>query len=339
MTSSRTASAVPTAQVEARLQSISLSNQRHQQPGAATAMRLMVTRGAPSSSTPAGPAPQTYATAKHVTSKGANANPNSVLRRVAVAADRSQYYSVQPPPMAAAMSSRRQDGGIRSTGVNNPAMRRGAGPTGKCHIRYVAVCRMDSELNGDRVFPAPATPAIPQSQEVKQFIKEPSYSTMLQLQQTDAAPPAPVPTQPLVNAAAVASRGGPIYANYTALGNYVEMDGLRSSESQGSMDEELLSLTALRARAVQPPTAPPSIYNSPPSPVSSSYSELRQATKYPPGKYERIGIGSGTDKEVVSHLSSVYWEHNYYLHQVKHLCQLIHPCKDLRGTYPSCSKN
>ena len=136
---------------------------------------------------------------------------------------------------------------------------------------------------------------IPQSQEVKQFIREPSYSTILQLQRegplsvgaaTASVPPAvtiPTSSMTAVTAARVATPSAsavpppPIYANYSALSSTYS-EGLKSSDSQGSGEEEILGIVAAARNATAS-----SIYNSPPSPVSSSYSELRQATKYPPG--------------------------------------------------------
>lgn len=94
---------------------------------------------------------------------------------------------------------------------------------------------------------ANGTPAIPHSQAVKRFI-EPSYSTMLQLSQSN------VPSE------------SAIYANC-----YSEMEAPRSSDSQGSTEEELAAAAAAVAAMGG--------YMSPPSPVSSSYSELRQATR------------------------------------------------------------
>ena len=76
----------------------------------------------------------------------------------------------------------------------------------------------------------------------------------------------------------------PIYANYSVLSSTYS-EGLKSSDSQGSGEEEILNNLASARNATAG-----SIYNSPPSPVSSSYSELRQATKYPPGN--RIVINS-----------------------------------------------
>ena len=83
-------------------------------------------------------------------------------------------------------------------------------------------------------------PAIPQSQEVKKFIKEPSYSTIL-LQ--------PVLGQGKVDQPVSVQVNQPIYAN------------------TGNEQEQKQAL----------------YYPSPPSPVSSSYSELRQATRIPLG--------------------------------------------------------
>ncbi len=88
---------------------------------------------------------------------------------------------------------------------------------------------------------SPRLPLVPQSQEVKKFIKEPSYSTVL---------------RPEGGFGGVSTSSGsndplPIYANL-------------SLEDPGVMYGN-------------------SVYASPPSPVSSSYSELRQATKFPPG--------------------------------------------------------
>jgi hypothetical protein len=119
---------------------------------------------------------------------------------------------------------------------------------------------------------------IPQSQEVKQFIKEPSYSTLLHIQLQRDVNAAAAAAAAASSGGAPSTTSGPIYANYSTLSsNYSEMEGLRSSDSQGSTEEELLGLAQSGA------TAAVVHYNSPPSPVSSSYSELRQATKYPPG--------------------------------------------------------
>ena len=124
---------------------------------------------------------------------------------------------------------------------------------------------------------------IPQSQEVKQFIREPSYSTILQLQREGSSSTAAtaIPASRAATAVRVATPTAvpppPIYANYSALSSTYS-EGLKSSDSQGSGEEEILGIVA----AARSATAG-SIYNSPPSPVSSSYSELRQATKYPPG--------------------------------------------------------
>ena len=136
---------------------------------------------------------------------------------------------------------------------------------------------------------------IPQSQEVKQFIKEPSYSTMLQLQREGAS--ATAASVPLANKALMATTANaaaentppPIYANYR--------EGLKSRDSHGSGEEELLSIAMAAAAAAAPASSP---YNSPPSPVSSSYSELRQATKYPPGKCEPVNEQSSGNLRLTS---------------------------------------
>ena len=138
---------------------------------------------------------------------------------------------------------------------------------------------------------APTTPVIPQSQEVKQFIREPSYSTILQLQREGSSsaaasvPPAILTSMSATTTAArvatsSAAAPPPIYANYSALSSTYS-EGLKSSDSQGSGEEEILGIVAAARNATAGP-----IYNSPPSPVSSSYSELRQATKYPPGDHK-----------------------------------------------------
>ncbi|XP_059092566.1 lipoma-preferred partner homolog [Tigriopus californicus] len=119
----------------------------------------------------------------------------------------------------------------------------------------------------------PTVPAIPQSQDVKQFIKEPSYSTVLQLQREQMSLPpgttiTTTPKAPPSSRRLIEVNPHPVYANCS---NYSELDGPRSSDSQGSMDDD------------HGPN-----YASPPSPVSSSYSELRQATKYPPGYHFRL---------------------------------------------------
>ena len=98
---------------------------------------------------------------------------------------------------------------------------------------------------------------------------------MLQLQREGAsasAAPVPPANKALMTTSAK-NAPPPIYANYS--------EGLKSRDSHGSGEEELLSIAMAAATRNAAASSP---YNSPPSPVSSSYSELRQATKYPPGK-------------------------------------------------------
>ena len=112
--------------------------------------------------------------------------------------------------------------------------------------------------------PTSTAPAIPRSQAVKQLM-EPSYSTILQPEHPPPPAPPPLPTQPPPGAQ---HQDQPIYANTggsSVYSYYSELEALRSSDSQGSTEEEL------------------QVYGAgPPSPVSSSYSELRQATRRMP---------------------------------------------------------
>ncbi len=105
-------------------------------------------------------------------------------------------------------------------------------------------------------------PVIPKSQEVKKFIKEPSYSTMLL--------PQPEPTSFQMPQAG----GGELLLR---LQQEQQRQQLQQQKQQpvyvnfdfGEVDE----------------ASGGNYYPSPPSPVSSSYSELRQATRVPPGYY------------------------------------------------------
>jgi len=128
--------------------------------------------------------------------------------------------------------------------------------------------------------PSPKVPAIPKSQEIKQK-QEPLYSTILQL------PSDPLPTSPdkpgerhMQVPAMLADT--PLYANYAPASqysnysNYSELEALRSSDSQGSTEEEM-PLPEGGLGFMSPPGEGGLGYLSPPSPVSSSYSELRQA--------------------------------------------------------------
>ena len=103
----------------------------------------------------------------------------------------------------------------------------------------------------------PKLPVIPQSQDVKKFMKEPSYSTILQPHNSILSTPSNATNRSNLSNAQLSrhqvNREQPIYVNYE----------LPSSDSQGSMDDDP--------------------YGGRLSPVSSSYSELRQATKLPPG--------------------------------------------------------
>jgi hypothetical protein len=164
----------------------------------------------------------------------------------------------------------------------------------------------------------PQVPAIPRSQVVKKFV-EPSYSTILQperdaitlqAEQNKASsipvsklftnqhkskvkvstPPPPLLQQNQVHIqhggilqqpGLVSSEGADaaIYANTYAYNsncsvtsNYSELEALRSSDSQGSTEEELTSLN--HNQLYNGLTATDRL-----SPVSSSYSELRQAIR------------------------------------------------------------
>ena len=231
-------------------------------------------------------------------------NPNSVIRRVAVAAapnsatrlDSRTYINVLPATIASQHGAVIRNPGSRTQWpVNQPFTpvnrRQGAaanavsgtasgGGSGN-RIAPASIPHLNSSINIPTV--APTTPVIPQSQEVKQFIREPSYSTILQLQREGSssiaatATPASRAATTVRVATPTAVPPPPIYANYSALSSTYS-EGLKSSDSQGSGEEEILGIVAASRSATAG-----SIYNSPPSPVSSSYSELRQATKYPPG--------------------------------------------------------
>jgi len=101
-------------------------------------------------------------------------------------------------------------------------------------------------------------PVIPRSQEVKHK-KEPLYSTMLQLPGTDQGNKGMVVLDDCVYANYAPAS---LYSNYS---NYSELEVLRSTDSQGSNDDEPTEGL---------PNLPPNLGD---SPVSSSYSELRQA--------------------------------------------------------------
>ncbi len=105
--------------------------------------------------------------------------------------------------------------------------------------------------------PRERVPAIPQSQEVKKFIKEPSYSTIL-LPQADtrriSEAELPQQLQQQQQQQPLQQQQQPLYVNF-------------EEHDEGAALSHY------------------SYYPSPPSPVSSSYSELRQATKVPPGYY------------------------------------------------------
>lgn len=96
---------------------------------------------------------------------------------------------------------------------------------------------------------------IPKSQDVKKFIKEPSYSTLLQLERLRNLP---------LDQQSISY----ISSNYGNASNYSDLD---FNVSKGSVQD------------VDGNSSTHYAYASPPSPVSSSYSELRQATKYPLG--------------------------------------------------------
>lgn len=128
---------------------------------------------------------------------------------------------------------------------------------------------------------SPNVPAIPRSQVVNRFL-EPSYSTLLQLQNDlGAARQKKQLSQQPIKDNSVRS-GSSLYAN---IGSNEYQYGVRSSDSQGSTtEEELLGLVHQGPN----PDCRPAYYASPPSPVSSSYSELRQATHgvHPLGGYQ-----------------------------------------------------
>lgn len=138
------------------------------------------------------------------------------------------------------------------------------------------------------------TPAIPKSQDVKQFIKEPSYCTILQLEQrreeekarhfeaalsTGQLTQSPQQQQPCFDSRQqMALPPPPIYANLEQSPPppppaYPKLEPLNLSEAN-------LATVGGESHA--------SAYASPPSPVSSSYSELRGATKYPPGYHFKL---------------------------------------------------
>ena len=176
----------------------------------------------------------------------------------------------------------------------------------------------------------PQVPAIPRSQLVKKFV-EPSYSTILQPERDaisfhseqntakslaltkssiasqskantkTATPPPPLlqqypsrlSTGIVQNQAAGSSEvDGAIYANTYAFNsnqsvasNYSELEALRSSDSQGSTEEELNSLNQNQLYSGISSTDRL-------SPVSSSYSELRQAIRPRPPQATPIAASS-----------------------------------------------
>jgi len=110
-------------------------------------------------------------------------------------------------------------------------------------------------------------PAIPKSQEVKHK-KEPLYSTILQFSANDGSKGMHVFDDGVYANYAPAS----LYSNYS---NYSELEALRSTDSQCSAEEE-------------PTEGLPSLD----SPVSSSYSELRQAATLVQPRVSFNGDGS-----------------------------------------------
>lgn len=202
--------------------------------------------------------PRTWA----MTSLSTRASPQSTTGRTSTSSEfglarsrpRHNYINVEPVKVA------RAPGGV----IMAPPVSRSVS----------AVPSSDPRHRGTVSPSGPTVPAIPQSQDVKQFIKEPSYSTVLQLQREQLSLPPGTTIIATPKAPSVGSRrlievnSHPVYANCS---NYSELDGPRSSDSQGSVDDEHGQH-----------------YPSPPSPVSSSYSELRQATKYPPGYHFRL---------------------------------------------------
>jgi len=134
---------------------------------------------------------------------------------------------------------------------------------------------------------APTVPAIPRSQAVKQLM-EPSYSTILQPDPQLLPPPPPPPPPPsslqhqqppppfsssslhqqIYSNAMVGMGGGSSVYSY-----YSELEALRSSDSQGSAEgDEVAALNVAAGGG-----GLEGLGGGPPSPVSSSYSELRQA--------------------------------------------------------------
>lgn len=128
---------------------------------------------------------------------------------------------------------------------------------------------------------SPKVPAIPKSQEIKHK-QEALYATILQM----PSDPSSVPTSPDKPGERQMQMQIPeqVYANYAPASqysnysNYSELEALRSSDSQGSTEEEMpLPEGGLGyMSSVELPEGGMG-YMSPPSPVSSSYSELRQA--------------------------------------------------------------
>jgi len=126
---------------------------------------------------------------------------------------------------------------------------------------------------------SPKVPAIPKSQEIKHK-QEALYATILQM---PSEPPS-LPTSPDKPGERHMQIPEQVYANYAPASqysnysNYSELEALRSSDSQGSTEEEMpLPEGGLGyMSSVELPEGGMG-YMSPPSPVSSSYSELRQA--------------------------------------------------------------
>lgn len=168
---------------------------------------------------------------------GHHSSSNHGRTRATPPAVPGSYHAVVPPPTArpasgagaraasAASSSSSSGGGSNRSGGSRPA----APPA------------------------APQQPIIPQSQDVKKFIKEPSYSTIL------------LPNPHLQQQ----------HLQQLHLQQLQQQQQQQLRQHQQQMGNVYVNVNI--------PEVEEESYASPPSPVSSSYSELRQATKYPPG--------------------------------------------------------
>lgn len=161
-------------------------------------------------------------------------------------AQQRMYINVSPAAVAA------RDGNIYTHGSSTPSS---VYQTASRRMPPSRQQQQQQQQQSDQI------PVIPKSQEVKKFIKEPSYSTMLL--------PQPTPAQ-----ASSASGGNELL--------------LRLQQEQQRQQQQLNMQQKQQPLYVNFDFSEGdevNYYPSPPSPVSSSYSELRQATRVPPGYY------------------------------------------------------